>query len=146
MILGKLRYIYYYKIGNQFDQEQLLNRDSLILSDGPIVIENFEIYDQHFIKHFQCLLDYGVIRNVILTGDRKKEYLDHTIKKNFNLEICKNYVSLRTAPPPTHIITFTTPSPNKNTSEKTIVLLTNKKHNTNKTSQENQSSKMDYSF
>jgi len=46
-------------------------------------------------------LDYGVIKNVILTGDRKKEYLYHTIKKNFNLENCKHYVSTSTAPPPT---------------------------------------------
>ncbi|CAF1088617.1 unnamed protein product [Brachionus calyciflorus] len=118
MILGKLRHIYYYKIGHQFYQEELLNRDYITLSDGPIIIENFEIYDQNFIeskvyKNFQCLLDYGVIRNVILTGDKKEEHLHHTIKKIFNLEHCKNYVSTSTAPP-----TIT----NSNTNNKTINL------------------------
>ncbi|CAF0842111.1 unnamed protein product [Brachionus calyciflorus] len=137
MILGKLRHIYYYKIGHQFNHEQLLNRDSIILSDGPIVIENFEISYQHFInskvfKHFQCLLDYGVIRNVILTGDGKEEYLNHTIKINF--ENCKNYVSTSATVPAIPIPTITTSSPNKNTSENTRVFH-NKKF-INKSSQE----------
>ncbi|CAF0842056.1 unnamed protein product, partial [Brachionus calyciflorus] len=135
MILGKLRHIYCYKIGHQFDQEKLLNRDSVTLSDGPIVIENFEIYDQHFLiskvyKHFQCLLDYGVIRNVILIGNRKKEYLHHTINKNFNLENCKHYVSTSTAPPPTTTsitkITPTTISTKNTRVPPTVIKINNK--------------------
>ncbi|CAF1019748.1 unnamed protein product [Brachionus calyciflorus] len=148
MILGKLRHIYYYKIGHQFGQEKLLNRDSITLSDGPIVIENFEIYDQHFLKskiyqHFQCLLDYGVIKNVVLTGNKKKEYLDHTIKKNFNLENCKYYVSTSTAPPPT--TTSTTKISNTIATKNTRILPTVIKKN-NKSQKIESSSKIQIFF
>ncbi|CAF0738653.1 unnamed protein product [Brachionus calyciflorus] len=119
-ILGKLRHIYYYKIGHQFDQAHLINRDFINLSDGPIVIENFEIYDQHFLinkvhTNFQCLLDYGVLKNVILSGKSKNKYLHHTIKKNFNFENCKKYVSTSTT-------TTTTLETTKN-----MTILSNKK-------------------
>ncbi|CAF0797648.1 unnamed protein product [Brachionus calyciflorus] len=102
-ILGNLRNIYYYKIGHQFNQDSLLNTHFISISDdGPIVIENFEIYDQHFLvnkdyKHFQCLLDYGVIKNVILSGQTKHKYTHHITKKNFDFENCKIYVSTSTA-------------------------------------------------
>ncbi|CAF0842093.1 unnamed protein product [Brachionus calyciflorus] len=155
MILGNLRHIYYYKIGHQFYQEQLLKRNYITLSDGPIVIENFEISYQHFIKskvlkHFQCLLDYGVIRNVILTGDGKEEYLNHTIKKNFNLENCKNFVSTSTAP----IKITTSSTKNKTINLETLIsttfvseisFLNSTTPELNKIG-EKQSSKIDYSF
>ncbi|CAF1023143.1 unnamed protein product, partial [Brachionus calyciflorus] len=93
----------------------------------PSSIEIFDLVDgkimiiqRDFFAHFEnlkeinlqknrirdiCLLDYGVIRNVILTGNNKEKYAHHTIKKNFSFENCKNYISTSTVAPTPIVIT-----------------------------------------